>query len=171
MLLSHLFYWKSTFCPMFRTFKGVTCSQHAYCKAEQKDAYCVCEDGWTYDPKNIAAGCIDVNECGAPGTCEENSLCTNLPGSFICQCKPGCTGNPQVRCIDIDECKSVSTCGFGTTCQNLPGSYKCGCPAGSVTDPNNPTECISIKTCNKNNDCPGKAFCSPSKVCVCPEPN
>ena len=79
--------------------KGVTCSQHAYCKAEAKDAYCVCEDGWTYDPKNIAAGCIDVNECGAPGTCGENSLCTNIPGSFICQCKPGYTGNPQVRCI------------------------------------------------------------------------
>ena len=76
---------------------GVTCSQHAFCKAEGAEAFCVCEEGWTYDPANVAAGCIDVNECGQPGTCGENSVCTNLPGSHLCQCKPGYTGNPQVR--------------------------------------------------------------------------
>ena len=151
--------------------QGVTCSQHAYCKAEEKDAYCVCEDGWTYDPQNIAAGCIDVNECGAPGTCGENAICTNLPGSHVCQCKPGYTGNPLVRCVDIDECRAVSTCGFGISCQNLPGSFKCGCPADSVPDPSNPLACISVKTCQRNSDCPGNAFCSAGKFCVCPEPN
>ena len=58
----------------------------------------MCEDGWTYDPKNLKAGCIDVDECAA-NSCGENSICTNTKGSFICQCKPGFTGNPLVRCI------------------------------------------------------------------------
>ena len=40
-----------------------------------------------------------MDECAAPGTCGENSVCTNTKGSHICQCKPGYTGNPQVRCI------------------------------------------------------------------------
>ena len=80
---------------------GVKCSQHAFCKAQDKEAYCECEPGWTYDPTNIAAGCVDVNECGQPGTCGDNSICTNLPGSHLCQCKPGYTGNPQVRNVFI----------------------------------------------------------------------
>jgi len=29
--------------------------------AESGEAYCVCEDGWTYDPKNISAGCTGKN--------------------------------------------------------------------------------------------------------------
>ena len=70
----------------------------SFVRPEQNEAYCVCEDGWTYDPKNLKAGCIDVDECAAD-SCGENSICTNTKGSFICQCKPGFTGNPLVRCI------------------------------------------------------------------------
>ena len=36
--------------------QGVTCSQHAFCRPEAEEAFCVCEDGWTYDPNNLAAG-------------------------------------------------------------------------------------------------------------------
>jgi hypothetical protein len=81
--------------------KGVSCSAHAFCRAEPGggEAYCVCEEGWTYDPARPAAGCVDVDECGLAGTCGENTLCTNTPGNYVCQCKPGYTGNPQVRCI------------------------------------------------------------------------
>ena len=77
---------------------GVTCSAHAFCRAEGNEAYCVCEQGWTYDPKNLKAGCIDIDECKVANTCGENALCTNTPGGYLCQCQPGYTGNPQVRC-------------------------------------------------------------------------
>ena len=81
--------------------KGVSCSAHAFCRAEPSasEAFCVCEEGWTYDPANPAAGCVDVDECRVTGTCGENTLCTNTPGNYVCQCRPGYTGNPQVRCI------------------------------------------------------------------------
>jgi hypothetical protein len=37
--------------------------------------------------------------------------------------------------------------------------------------PTNPGQCLSVQQCAGNNDCPNNAFCSPEKVCVCPEPN
>jgi hypothetical protein len=77
----------------------VSCSAHAFCRADKAEAFCVCEEGWTYDPANPAAGCVDVDECRVAGTCGENTLCTNTPGNYVCQCRPGYTGNPQVRCI------------------------------------------------------------------------
>lgn len=36
----------------------VTCGDHAYCKADGHEAYCICEDGWTFNPNDIAAGCV-----------------------------------------------------------------------------------------------------------------
>ena len=56
----------------------------------------------------------------------------------------------------------MSTCGFGVTCENLAGSYRCGCPAGSVSLPGG-AGCAAVKQCARNDDCPGNAFCSPSK--------
>lgn len=41
--------------------EDVQCAPHAYCKANGLEAFCVCEDGWTYDPDDIAAGCIGKN--------------------------------------------------------------------------------------------------------------
>ncbi len=85
--------------PCAEPCKGVSCSAHAFCRADKSEAFCVCEEGWTYDPANPAAGCVDVDECRVAGTCGENTLCTNTPGNYVCQCRPGYTGNPQVRCI------------------------------------------------------------------------
>ena len=36
----------------------VNCGRHASCQIEGEEAYCVCEEGWTYNPKEISAGCI-----------------------------------------------------------------------------------------------------------------
>ena len=45
----------------------------------------------------------DVNECdpalGPSGMCGEGALCTNTAGSYSCACKPGYSGNPQVKCV------------------------------------------------------------------------
>ena len=35
---------------------------------------------------------IDVDEC-ENSPCLRESLCTNIPGSYICDCQPGFTGN------------------------------------------------------------------------------
>ena len=49
-------------CAFYKCFLApcdhVKCGAHARCNAEGAEAYCVCEDGWSYDPRNITAGCI-----------------------------------------------------------------------------------------------------------------
>lgn len=69
--------------------EDVKCGLHAYCKADGAEAYCVCDEGWTYNPSDISAGCIDINECdtshGPSGRCGLNSICTNTPGDFSCK--------------------------------------------------------------------------------------
>ena len=35
---------------------------------------------------------LDVNECDDP-SCSTNATCTNLPGSYLCDCNPGYTGS------------------------------------------------------------------------------
>lgn len=36
----------------------------------------------------------DVDECAAlPGPCSDNAICINTDGSFLCECRPGFTGN------------------------------------------------------------------------------
>ena len=43
---------------------------------------------------------------------------------------------------------------------------------GSVSVPDRPGECLSVKVCARDDDCPGNSFCNPpDNVCVCPEPN
>ena len=34
----------------------VDCGRHSKCKIEGIEPFCVCDEGWTYNPKNIAAG-------------------------------------------------------------------------------------------------------------------
>jgi len=33
---------------------------HAFCKPEGQEAYCICEEGWTFNPNDVAAGCIGM---------------------------------------------------------------------------------------------------------------
>ena len=35
----------------------------------------------------------DVNECGAVDNCHLNAVCTNIVGSYTCDCAEGFTGN------------------------------------------------------------------------------
>ena len=36
----------------------VNCGKHASCRIEGTEAFCVCDEGWTYNPKKISAGCL-----------------------------------------------------------------------------------------------------------------
>lgn len=151
------------------------CGQHAYCRADGSEAFCVCDEGWTYNPSDISAGCIDINECdsehGPAGRCGVNAVCTNSPGGFSCQCAPGFTGNPAIQCNDIDECAVPNRCGQGAHCINKAGSFECVCPEGSIPDPDPSVRCITVVTCRTNTDCPGNAICDEQQRCLCPTPN
>lgn len=155
--------------------EDVKCGEHAFCKPDGQEAYCICEDGWTFNPRDIAAGCIDIDECdkvnGPNGRCGVNAICTNSPGSFACECPPGYTGNALTACADIDECSRPNACGVGAVCKNAPGSYSCECPDSTVPDPDPHTRCNEIVTCKGDHDCPGNAICDKLKRCLCPEPN
>ena len=39
----------------------VDCGRHSKCKIEGIEPFCVCDEGWTYNPKNIAAGTVTPN--------------------------------------------------------------------------------------------------------------
>ena len=36
----------------------VNCGKHSKCEVEGTEAFCVCAEGWTYNPKEISAGCV-----------------------------------------------------------------------------------------------------------------
>ena len=47
---------------------------------------------------------LDINECVTGSLCDNNALCENTEGSFMCVCKEGfdgdgfnCTGNRTVK--------------------------------------------------------------------------
>lgn len=156
--------------------EDVKCGSHAYCKPDGLEAYCICEDGWTFNPSDIAAGCIDINECdttvhGPFGRCGTNSICSNKPGGYDCKCPPGFTGDPNRKCVDIDECLKPNQCGTGAICNNVDGSYTCTCAEGTIPDPDPTIRCIAVVTCKSDSDCPGNAICDSEKRCLCPEPN
>lgn len=113
--------------------------------------YCSCFPGYDGD----GFSCHDINECEEPtlaALCADNAECCNLPGHFVCKCKPGFTGNATDTCTDVDECLDPGSCGRGAVCENSPGSYSCHCPDGFNGDP--------------MSECWGECLLSPFS-CVC----
>jgi len=41
---------------------------------------------------------IDIDECASPAIndCDENALCSNIAGSYICRCKRGFKGDGRI---------------------------------------------------------------------------
>ncbi|CAL8306028.1 unnamed protein product [Merluccius merluccius] len=86
-------------------------------------------------PKNI-------DECFNSTVCGPSSNCTNVPGTYVCQCKPGYISiDPSVApdeintCEDVDECfKDITICGPEAICNNTIGAYFCTCNRGYHVD-------------------------------------
>jgi len=57
--------------------------------AECLNGQCFCIDGF----KAEGATCIDVDECQSD-PCGPFSICTNLQGSYRCECEAGFVGKP-----------------------------------------------------------------------------
>uniref|UniRef100_H0XR43 Adhesion G protein-coupled receptor E1 n=1 Tax=Otolemur garnettii TaxID=30611 RepID=H0XR43_OTOGA len=92
-----------------------------------------------YWHSNLASSCHDINECVVK-MCPANATCTNTPGSYFCNCRPGFAPSSgqldftdqAVECrADIDECfQDPSPCGPNSVCTNTLGSYSCSCSVG-----------------------------------------
>ena len=99
---------------------------------------CECKHGFLWS--TITRKCEDINECVftssqteiySTNVCDENSICVNVPGSFVCECKKGWNKTDLNYCSDIDECRlGLSFCSNKSICHNLPGSYECKCLPG-----------------------------------------
>ena len=94
---------------------------------------------------------IELNECSDPllNDCDMNADCTDIPGSYVCNCRPGYTGNGTfcesrlnvcACCIliiiayisDVDECQNdtLNTCDVNADCSDTDGSFTCTCREG-----------------------------------------
>ena len=99
---------------------------------------------------------LDIDECVTSDLCDENAVCVNTKGSFVCTCRLGFTGN-GTSCngthfhifvfwflgfliwftwyanlfSDIDECsKNGGPCDNNANCFNNDGSFTCTCKDG-----------------------------------------
>uniref|UniRef100_A0A672IXN3 Neurogenic locus notch homolog protein 2-like n=1 Tax=Salarias fasciatus TaxID=181472 RepID=A0A672IXN3_SALFA len=91
----------------------VPCASHpcerGVCRptADYTSYTCRCPAGWQ--------GTCDVNEC-KKNPCKNGGRCINSPGSYMCKCQPGYSG--QNCQTDIDDC-SLSECHFNTNFSNF----------------------------------------------------
>ncbi|OCT77739.1 EGF-containing fibulin-like extracellular matrix protein 1 [Xenopus laevis] len=100
-----------------------------------------CAPGYEPNAQNM---CQDIDECAA-GThnCRPDQICSNLRGSFSCQCPRGLQKRGD-QCVDIDECALSSFCHHH--CVNTFGSYYCQCNPGFQLSANN-YSCIDVDEC------------------------
>mmetsp|Transcript_4532 Transcript_4532/g.10516 ORF Transcript_4532/g.10516 Transcript_4532/m.10516 type:complete len:650 (-) Transcript_4532:688-2637(-) len=104
----------------------------AMCKNTEGSFECGCQKGWE---KGKGGKCFDVNECASPltNTCGGDSTCTNLPGTYRCDCgdktmKAALNGT----CVDLNECEDedgkYNAC--AQKCKNTLGGFTCSCNEG-----------------------------------------
>jgi len=94
-----------------------------------------CRAGYQVSDDGGMRTCLDRDECLV--TCrEQGQKCTNTPGSYKCECKPGFYLDGTV-CKDYDECSSHhrNPCSYSNAhCVNTPGNYECRCNTGYQGD-------------------------------------
>ena len=96
----------------------------------------------------------DVDECAdGNDSCHSNASCSNVIGSYNCDCFPGFTGDGfscsskysstvqlhtlgTFPLLDINECADMNgnNCSVYANCTDTIGSYDCTCSAGYTAD-------------------------------------
>ena len=123
-------------CVSFNPCSGVA---NSVCQTRATGHQCVC-DSWHLQQLD---SCIQADRCryelvngvltdtSTTSRCENAGACINgslpsSPGTYVCQCRPGFTGD---RCqTNIDECSTSSNpCASGGTCVDGENGYSCRC--------------------------------------------
>ncbi len=108
--------------------------------------------------------CVDIDECDeVPDICGDNSICTNLNGSYACECEEGYDSVYGSDCEDINECEAGSdNCdGSPDACVNEDGDFSCECPDGYDGDGVGDDGCADIDECEL-----GTLNCTAALRCV-----
>lgn len=133
------------------------------CVNKWRGRICQCKEGWKNT--DTADNCsTDIDECANENYCFNGGVCTNLIGSFNCECPVGWTG---ARCDqDVNECEAEQNpCANGGACTNTDGGFTCDCPdnwTGDLCDVD-VDECLN-DPCQNNSGCLNNAG---SYECVC----
>ncbi|XP_041861227.1 adhesion G protein-coupled receptor E1-like isoform X2 [Melanotaenia boesemani] len=140
-----------------------------------------CSHGYS----EASEGCVDYDECDMmPDICGKHATCTNMEGSYSCQCTDGfgpsgkVTVGAPITCKDINECITNSNiCGPNARCTNTISKYYCFCENGFNTSTGVKTfhysdnvTCRDIDECQQDNICGLNASClntQGSFYCVC----
>ncbi|XP_022241755.1 fibropellin-1-like [Limulus polyphemus] len=108
---------------------GIDCGSHAACRVNGREANCICDHGFTFDPTNITAGCIAFREPICVWQSFEEKM--NIYLKEI--------STKDTIYLDVNECSNShgpsGLCGQGAICTNALGSYQCVCPPGFTGDP------------------------------------
>lgn len=135
---------------------SLSCDSQAQCVYDTHTGYrCVCGCGLVGNGSR--GGCqLPLNSCDVSSPCAADATCSVLQGQYVCQCKPGYSGNGfnngsrctskqllafsyscimslYCACIDINECIS-QPCVGNATCSDTDGSFFCRCKTGFVGD-------------------------------------
>ncbi|XP_071235670.1 fibrillin-1 [Salvelinus alpinus] len=150
--------------------EGAPCPDHSVCKNTIGSLLCPCLDGYEPGAQGNDTVCEDIDECLFNTTCRVDQVCTNLPGTYHCDC-PGGYHEDVGACVDTDECgnsKGAEVCHPSARCWNTPGSYTCHCSQGHA---GNGTWCEDVDECAVlTAPCHKRALCynTPgSFLCVC----
>ncbi len=98
------------------------CSVDALCSNNT----CVCAPGFTGDGRT----CENINECTTQThTCDINAACTDINGTFGCQCNGDYDGTGFT--CHLNSCKRYPLACMGNSiCINTRSSFACMCPPG-----------------------------------------
>nr|XP_027235379.1 neurogenic locus notch homolog protein 3-like [Penaeus vannamei] len=142
-----------------------TCGINAECRVINHNPICSCLGGFTGDPfVRHAAPIVDLPEPPAPpkdpcvpDPCGSNSYCRQNGDRYVCECREGYFGNPEIgcgpECVLSTDCASRLTCvrqkcvdpcptacGNGAQCTVVNHRAVCSCPQGLQGDPY--TQCV-----------------------------
>eukprot|EP00933_Yihiella_yeosuensis_P060247 TRINITY_DN6253_c4_g1_i1.p1 TRINITY_DN6253_c4_g1~~TRINITY_DN6253_c4_g1_i1.p1 ORF type:complete len:1111 (+),score=158.47 TRINITY_DN6253_c4_g1_i1:93-3425(+) len=127
------------------------CPENSACTDTAGSFTCACSTGY----KSLGGNCVDEDECAnmlsartllnttnqtGSALTGNTSLanicnatlanCTNVVGSFICQCQAGYSGNGAV-CSNVNECATgAHNCDDHSYCYDTVGSFTCKCKPG-----------------------------------------